>query len=96
MLKQTIALDVNLNEFTKTTLEDDIIIVKQNKSWIGIPKSVFLKEVNKEIENLKEERQKNELIIKNMKIDNELMKKQIEIFKNVLVDYGFNLMRGEE
>ena len=96
MLKQTIALDVNLNEFTKTTLEDDIIIIKQNKSWVGIPKSVFLKEVNKEIEKLKDERKRNELIIEDMKANNEAMKKQLEVFKRVLVDYGFNLMRGEE
>ena len=96
MLKQTIAIDVNLNEFTKTTMDDDIIIVKQNKSWIGIPKSVFLKDVNREIENLKDERKRNELIIEDMKTNNELMKKQLEVFKNVLIDYGFNLMRGEK
>ena len=96
MLKQTIAIDVNLNEFAKTTMEDDIIIVKQNKSWIGIPKSVFLKDVNRELQDLKNVKKENELIIESMKADNKAMKEQLEVFKNVLIDYGFNLMRGEK
>ena len=94
-MKERITIDVNVNEFTKTLNNEEVVIVKQGNGWVGMPKSVFLKEQTIKIQDLENEIKRFTLENNNMKVDNELMKKEIELFKRVLVDYGFNLLRGE-
>ena len=94
-MKERITIDVNVNDFTKTLNNEEVVIVKQSNGWVGMPKSVFLKEQTIKIQDLENEIKRFTLENNNMKVDNELMKKEIELFKRVLVDYGFNLLRGE-
>lgn len=94
-----VTLQVNMNKFTKTTNKDDVIIVRKGNGWVGVSKEEFLKDLHKEIKNLKDENEKLRLQMKGVKAEFEEAQKQLDSkiknFESILIDYGFNLMRGE-
>lgn len=94
-----VTLQVNMNNFTKSTNKDNVIIVRKGNGWVGISKEEFLKDLHKEIKNLKDENEQLRLQMKGVKTEFEKAQKQLDSkiknFESILIDYGFNLMRGE-
>lgn len=94
-----VTLQVNMNNFTKSTNKDNVIIVRKGNGWVGVSKEEFLKDLHKEIKNLKEENETLRLQMKGVKAEFKEAQKQLDSkiknFESILIDYGFNLMRGE-
>lgn len=96
---EAVTLQVNMNNFTKSTNKDNVIIVRKGNGWVGISKEEFLKDLQNEIKNLKDENEQLRLQMKGVKTEFEKAQKQLDSkiknFESILIDYGFNLMRGE-
>ena len=94
-----VTLQVDMNKFTKSTDKDNVIIVRKGNGWVGVSKEEFLKEIKNEFKTIKEENEKLRLQLKGVKKELELTKKDVEAkiknFESILIDYGFNLMRGD-
>lgn len=86
-MKQPITLDIDLKDFLIKNSKEDIILINRKGKWQGISKTELLKEKEKEIQDLKDQ-------VESFKLDNIEMKNQIKKFKEALLEYGFNLMKG--
>ena len=97
-MNEDIMLQVNMNKFIKSTNKNDVIIVRKNNAWIGISKEEYLKEVYEELNKVKDENKQLELQMKGVIKEFEIVKNELNTkianFESVLIDYGFNLMRG--
>ena len=94
-----VTLQVNMNNFTKSTNKDNVIIVRKGNGWVGVSKEEFLKDLQSEIKNLKDENEQLRLQMKGVKEEAKIAQMQLDSkiknFESILIDYGFNLMRGE-
>lgn len=86
-MKQSIVIDVELENVLEKDVED-YVLVKKNKKWSLISKKDYFKETNKKIEDLENE-------IKNFKKHDQEMKNKIDRFEKALLSYGFKMYNNK-
>ena len=86
-MKQSIVIDVELENVLEKDVED-YVLVKKNKKWSLISKKDYFKETNKKIEDLENE-------IKNFKKHDQEMKNKIDRFEKALLSYGFEMYNNK-
>lgn len=86
-MKQPVTLDVELKDFLVKKSKSDLILIRRKDKWVCVEKEELLQPLIIENQKLKDE-------IEAYRLDNQEMKHQIENFKEALLQYGFNLMKG--